>query len=159
MIAEHLRQLPSGILEPIRARMAMYTTRELKLQPSPAAWWGVPCAFLVGGRCAVYEVRPISCRGHGVTIDPVRCADGKGIIELHERIETRDIGTELIHLAKHAAPNAPVPTGPVFALVHFQAMDHAESKRWKGGQALETLRKRREARLLKMRKEMAGIEV
>lgn len=41
-----------------------------------AAYWRaqIPCPFLEEGRCAIYPVRPFSCREHYVVTDPALCA-------------------------------------------------------------------------------------
>ena len=36
----------------------------------------IPCPFLVENRCAIYEVRPLSCSGHFATSEPELCAVG-----------------------------------------------------------------------------------
>jgi len=35
-----------------------------------------PCPFLAGGRCAVYEERPLACRGVLTDLEPAYCAPG-----------------------------------------------------------------------------------
>ena len=36
----------------------------------------IPCPFLDGGTCYVYDVRPLSCSGHYATTPPTHCAPG-----------------------------------------------------------------------------------
>lgn len=38
-------------------------------------YFGVPCTFLKGGRCSIYEVRPLACRLHfNMADDPFFCS-------------------------------------------------------------------------------------
>jgi Fe-S-cluster containining protein len=38
-------------------------------------YFGVPCTFLKGGRCSIYEVRPLACRLHfNMADDPLFCS-------------------------------------------------------------------------------------
>lgn len=51
----------------------------------------VPCPFLADGRCAVYALRPLSCRAHHSTDDPRGCSEplrhvgqNRTILDAHE---------------------------------------------------------------------------
>jgi Fe-S-cluster containining protein len=64
-----------------------------------AAYWRaqLPCVFLdEGGRCSVYEVRPLACREHHVLSDPVLCArDPDAAAMAGTRIEFRAVASEV----------------------------------------------------------------
>jgi uncharacterized protein len=53
-------------LYPIEAELIEKRTMHLRLaQPAPESdFHGTPCPFLTGGRCGIYEDRPMSCRQH-----------------------------------------------------------------------------------------------
>ena len=48
----------------------------------------VPCPFLEGSRCYVYEARPIVCRYWMVSHEPSRCQEGRAECIKDERLDT-----------------------------------------------------------------------
>lgn len=45
------------------------------------SFFGTPCVLLEeGGRCSVYEHRPLVCRAHFVASPAERCSDGAGTV-------------------------------------------------------------------------------
>lgn len=43
-------------------------------------WWRlkIPCVFLEGNRCTIYDARPVACRGYYVQSPPELCAYAEG---------------------------------------------------------------------------------
>ena len=65
-IFDHLsRTLPDGELERVAAHVAAHRARTRELSTAERFSPDLPCPFLnvTGGRCTIYEVRPLSCRG------------------------------------------------------------------------------------------------
>ncbi len=72
-IAEHLRRaLPARELDQVAARIARLDDRTRGLDADARAATGLPCALLVDGRCVVYPVRPLLCRGWN-SLDAAAC--------------------------------------------------------------------------------------
>lgn len=59
----------------------------------------IPCPFLQGGACSVYEARPLICRHHFSVSDPELCRSGEE--DVIERMETMD---EVFFFAQDAIP-------------------------------------------------------
>jgi len=74
-IFDHLsRTLPDGELERVAAHVAAHRARTRGLSTAARFSPQHPCAFLdvAGGRCTIYEVRPLSCRGMN-SLDASEC--------------------------------------------------------------------------------------
>jgi Fe-S-cluster containining protein len=75
VLHRHLRELPGERLErileiaesvrPLLPEMLRWQSAFLQEESWPAVT--IQCPFLVGGRCDVYEARPLLCRGYGLT--------------------------------------------------------------------------------------------
>ncbi|MCO5340550.1 YkgJ family cysteine cluster protein [Delftia tsuruhatensis] len=63
-IAEHLRAIPGGTGASLLAKLAATAERVAHLTEAQYLVTNIPCAFLDGGHCTIYEVRPLACRGH-----------------------------------------------------------------------------------------------
>lgn len=63
-ITEHLLAMPSAIGAPLLAQLAATAKRVAPLTEAQYLVTNIPCAFLDGGNCSIYKVRPIACRGH-----------------------------------------------------------------------------------------------
>ena len=63
-IAEHLLAMPGAAGTPLLARLAATAKHVAPLTEEQYLVTNIPYAFLDGGRCSIYEVRPIACRGH-----------------------------------------------------------------------------------------------
>jgi Fe-S-cluster containining protein len=75
-IADYLRAtLPATELESLKARVTELDQETHGLNPWQRARTGLPCALLVEGRCSVYPVRPLACRGWN-SYDAARCEQG-----------------------------------------------------------------------------------
>jgi hypothetical protein len=63
-IARHvLRNFPPPALAALKARLAELDRRTRGLGVAQRARLKVPCAFVADGRCSIYAVRPLRCRG------------------------------------------------------------------------------------------------
>lgn len=61
--------------EAIRRKPAKAGTFPPDIPALQDRYFGVPCTFLKGGRCSIYEVRPLACRLHfNMADDPFFCS-------------------------------------------------------------------------------------
>jgi Fe-S-cluster containining protein len=60
-IAEAVATWPADQIVALRARLEAHAAAEASGTAAPSL--GPPCALLVDGRCSVYDVRPLVCRG------------------------------------------------------------------------------------------------
>lgn len=75
-VAEHLRATRSADeLRAIRERVAAADDRTRGMTTDQRARAQLACPLLEGGRCAAYEVRPLSCRGAN-SLDAAACQRG-----------------------------------------------------------------------------------
>lgn len=77
-ILEHVQTWPGDRIDALKTRLAAHVGARMDVGP-PAA--KPPCALLEGGRCSVYEVRPLVCRGqHAFHVQECRtyCDTGAG---------------------------------------------------------------------------------
>lgn len=77
----------------------------------------LPCPFLAGGSCSMYEARPLICRHHFSLSDPELCRAGEE--DVIERMETMD---EVFFFAQDAIPEEAAEIGmfPELVLVALQ---------------------------------------
>jgi len=78
-IVEHVHTWPVDQIGTLRARLEAHILAQSSDVASPAA--RPPCALLIGGRCSVYEARPLVCRGqHAYDVQECKthCATGAG---------------------------------------------------------------------------------
>jgi Fe-S-cluster containining protein len=74
-IFDHLsRTLSDAELERVAARVAAHHDRTRDLSAAERFSPQHPCVFLEAGRCTIYEVRPLACRGMN-SLDAQECAD------------------------------------------------------------------------------------
>ncbi|MEX3917855.1 YkgJ family cysteine cluster protein [Paraburkholderia sp. BR10872] len=62
-LAEHVDRLPEPRRTEVRKAIEQTATRVSAMAREEYLRTNVPCAFLNGGRCSVYSVRPTACRG------------------------------------------------------------------------------------------------
>lgn len=61
--------------EAIRRKPAKVGASHPDIPALQGKYFGVPCTFLKGGRCSIYEVRPLACRLHfNMADDPFFCS-------------------------------------------------------------------------------------
>jgi putative zinc- or iron-chelating protein len=73
-IVDHLRtRLPAEALRALTARVGAAWAAQRGLSPAERFSPEHPCPFLDAGRCSIYEVRPLSCRGMN-SLDADDCA-------------------------------------------------------------------------------------
>jgi Fe-S-cluster containining protein len=78
-VVERLRSWPADQIETLKARLEAHVLAQSTDATSPAA--RPPCALLVDGRCSVYDVRPLVCRGqHSYDVQDckIHCETGAG---------------------------------------------------------------------------------
>ncbi len=63
-IAEHLAKMPKAEKTKIQERIKETASRVSKMAVSEYMVTNIPCAMLENGRCSIYELRPLACRGH-----------------------------------------------------------------------------------------------
>lgn len=85
------RALPLLVQHALRASAIEHELdTEENVAKAASAYWqlNMPCAFLVGAECSIYEDRPLPCRVHFVQSDPALCAAGA-----RTRVQIADFGT------------------------------------------------------------------
>ncbi|HEY9857829.1 MAG TPA: YkgJ family cysteine cluster protein [Stenomitos sp.] len=80
----------------------------------------IPCPFLKGGACSIYEARPLICRHHFSLSDPELCRTGEE--DIIERMETMD---EVFFFAQDAIPEEEAEIGmfPELVLLAVRELD------------------------------------
>jgi hypothetical protein len=78
-IAEHIQGWPVEQIEALKVRLEAHIHAQSSEAGPPAV--RPPCPLLVGGRCSVYDARPLVCRGqHAYDVQECRthCETGTG---------------------------------------------------------------------------------
>src|SRR5918994_1737030 len=78
-IVERVRTWPADEIEALKTRLESHILAQSSDVRCPAA--RPPCAFLVAGRCSIYDARPLVCRGqHAYDVQQCRihCETGTG---------------------------------------------------------------------------------
>ncbi|CAJ0784670.1 YkgJ family cysteine cluster protein [Ralstonia chuxiongensis] len=73
-LAERIAAMPADARKKTSERLMQTAQRVAPLSAAQYQVTNVPCAFLENERCSVYEMRPVSCRGHH-SLDVAVCID------------------------------------------------------------------------------------
>jgi Fe-S-cluster containining protein len=90
-ILDHVRALPENEQQRLRERIERNAQQLTGLDEDERARTNVECAFLLGGRCSIYAVRPQTCRNYHAT-------DVTGCRKAFEEPENEDIDPDFAPL-------------------------------------------------------------
>lgn len=140
VLAEHVHSLPLATRNRLVSKVCETAERVAPLSEDQYQRVNIPCAFLEEGRCSVYAVRPVACRGfHSVNVDmckrafdhpetsvPLTVAAGRNAVNEGYKY--------LVVMAQHHA-GRDATTYEMHGAVAEALTNPTATKRWKVGKA------------------------
>lgn len=139
-ITEHIRRLPDAEQREVVDSVRQYVDRVKGLNQDQHIHTNIQCSFLKAGRCSIYAIRPIACRGHHSadvnvcrrTFDDVSSAECAPMVYQRKVVST-GMDNALLLLQKMAGREV---AKYEFHAALFEALTNKASvKRWRSGKS------------------------
>jgi Fe-S-cluster containining protein len=137
-LAEFIQAMPEARREVLMSRLAATATRVAPMSEEEYRHTNVPCAFLDGGSCSVYPVRPAACRGHhALDVRPcIQAFDNPLSTDPHPADAVRrsvEIGFKNVLKVAQQAGGCDAMHYEMHGAVSEALTNRAAFKRWKAG--------------------------
>lgn len=137
-LAEHVRSLPPPTRDRLINKVCETAKQVAPLSEPEYSRTNVPCAFLEDGRCSVYSVRPVACRGfHSINVETCKRAyeDPKSEVPMTVAPDRQAVNEGYKYLVVMAQHNAgrDATTYEMHGAVAEALINPTSIKRWKVG--------------------------